>query len=1052
VFTKRVHVFKAGPQTSAQGVEREFTPEDLQQVVESYDPETHEAPLVIGHSGDNDSTPSFGWIKKFVRKGEDLYADVNFTDVARDLVKDGHYRKVSISFYSPESPINPHQGKWSARHLALLGAAPPAVKGLESLSFSEKEGVYNFATSLSPEEIFDKDLGPTLILERSPLEVLRERLQGFRGEMDAAVQELKESQSQQTETEVGGEENVPVDGNTTPENPDQQFSEKKMKKKMGLEGAEVSESAQKLANLETMAPADFLEEEDFEEGTRRKVAKGAHGQKVQVVQEVFEETDELPAALRKNAMRMKAKSHKKTMKDEDEMEMDYDDHLEEDFEEGTRRKVAKGAHGQKVQVVQEVFEETDELPAALRKKTKSRVQVEEDEDEDEYAEISRKVTKGGKVSFEKTPAKDLSDPAGRSQTASSSEDSHGRRQKSGKTQVKDREALASSPDVDRDRLASSPDVDRDRLASSPDVDRDRLAKFAEEEDEDFGELPPALRKRAEAMRAKARIHDEDEDFREVPRKATREGKVSFERVEERHAGDPAGRGQTARSSDDSYGSRQKVGKTKAEDREDLASAPDVNREKLARSSEQDLDRQKLAKSVGDEGDNESRWADQPSGNSLTKNSDQFEDEFKDYPKRNRPGISDGSDPYGRDGGPTPVSELSEEEPDSLEIAVPLKSTKGNKTARVLHTVAGQGRSPVKGGPIVDHSEESDGVTRKPKKAKVSDGNDPYGRDGGPTEFPSRSEEDPDDLELAVDLEDSTQSDKVRIIRQKSGDMPTTDYDEDISDEEVEEFLSLMFEERDPMTKTGKGSTYGQKRPRISEDEDEDFDFEDEDFDFNEDDEDFDFEDDDEDFEEDDFEEDDEDFEEDDFEEDDEDFEDEDFEEDDEDFEDEEEQDFSETEDFCGMGSMGQPPAMGFPQQMYEEFMNLKAENERLRKEYEQQRVRSRKERIAQFVDSLYTEGKLTDGIIPQREFQSYCEKLETGTLDFAEGETPTSKLFEMLNRLPNLVYFGEVVSEGAYQAPEETETDPHQRALKMVANGEASDYVEAIKRCLSWNG
>lgn len=124
VVTKRIHVFKAGEQTSAQGVQRKFSPEDLQQVVDTYDPTIHEAPLVIGHAGDNDSLPAFGWIKNFERKGDNLYANVEFTDAAKNLVKNGHYRKVSISFYSPESQINPHKGKWSARHLAMLGLLP----------------------------------------------------------------------------------------------------------------------------------------------------------------------------------------------------------------------------------------------------------------------------------------------------------------------------------------------------------------------------------------------------------------------------------------------------------------------------------------------------------------------------------------------------------------------------------------------------------------------------------------------------------------------------------------------------------------------------------------------------------------------------------------------------------------------------------------------------------------------------------------------------------------------------------------------------------------
>ena len=127
MFQKRIHVFKSGDQTSAQGVQRHFSDKDLQQVIDTYNPSIHEAPLVIGHAGDNDSLPAYGWIKGFSKQGGDLYADVAFTDTAKDLVKDGHYRKVSISFYSPDSAINPHKGKWSARHLALLGASAPAV-------------------------------------------------------------------------------------------------------------------------------------------------------------------------------------------------------------------------------------------------------------------------------------------------------------------------------------------------------------------------------------------------------------------------------------------------------------------------------------------------------------------------------------------------------------------------------------------------------------------------------------------------------------------------------------------------------------------------------------------------------------------------------------------------------------------------------------------------------------------------------------------------------------------------------------------------------------
>ena len=295
-FTKRIHVFKAGDQTSAQGVQRNFSEKDLQQVCDTYDPAVHTAPLVIGHAGDNDSVPAFGWIKGFQKQGANLYADVEFSPTARDLVKDGHYRKVSISFYSPDSAINPSKGKWSARHLALLGASPPAVKGLEPFSFSEVEGIYDFAVALAPSDIFDDELGPTLIVEKSPLEMLREKLDAVREDVSSAVKELQSNQqTQPTEQlgEVAGSSAAQQPDTAQMSNPDApQFKE--TSKHVGRESTEI---AQQTADLED----HFPEEEFMDQGKiSRKHAKGAHGQVMQVVENVYDEAHgELPEAFKK---------------------------------------------------------------------------------------------------------------------------------------------------------------------------------------------------------------------------------------------------------------------------------------------------------------------------------------------------------------------------------------------------------------------------------------------------------------------------------------------------------------------------------------------------------------------------------------------------------------------------------------------------------------------------------------------------------------------------------------------------------------------------------
>jgi hypothetical protein len=133
--------------------------------------------------------------------------------------------------------------------------------------------------------------------------------------------------------------------------------------------------------------------------------------------------------------------------------------------------------------------------------------------------------------------------------------------------------------------------------------------------------------------------------------------------------------------------------------------------------------------------------------------------------------------------------------------------------------------------------------------------------------------------------------------------------------------------------------------------------------------------------------------------------------------------------------------------MYEELKRLKAEHAELQKMYMEEKIGARKNKIANFVEALYEEGRLTDGIMPQGELQSYCEGLEFGTMEFSEGETAASKLLGLLSKLPPMVSFGEVAG-GTFQYAEE-DMDPHARALKIVEESEgAVDYVEALKKTM----
>jgi hypothetical protein len=134
-----IEMFRAGPQISSAGQKLVFTENDLDQVVGSYDPIHHEAPLIIGHD-QQDGTPALGWVRKVWRKGKELWGRVELTPKAEQLIKDGVFKKVSSSFYLPEAETNPTPGKLSLRHLGLVSI--PAVKGLTAFSeLSEQETI-----------------------------------------------------------------------------------------------------------------------------------------------------------------------------------------------------------------------------------------------------------------------------------------------------------------------------------------------------------------------------------------------------------------------------------------------------------------------------------------------------------------------------------------------------------------------------------------------------------------------------------------------------------------------------------------------------------------------------------------------------------------------------------------------------------------------------------------------------------------------------------------------------------------------------------------------
>lgn len=140
-----IHIFKSGTHTAMNGTRMPFTPEELAACAAAYDPTVHEAPLVVGHP--THDAPAYGWVKSLTASQGDLQAEPDQVDPAfAELVDAGRYKKISASFYLPDSPNNPKPGTLYLRHVGFLGAQPPAVKGLKAVEFGEQEeGVVEFA-------------------------------------------------------------------------------------------------------------------------------------------------------------------------------------------------------------------------------------------------------------------------------------------------------------------------------------------------------------------------------------------------------------------------------------------------------------------------------------------------------------------------------------------------------------------------------------------------------------------------------------------------------------------------------------------------------------------------------------------------------------------------------------------------------------------------------------------------------------------------------------------------------------------------------------------
>ena len=132
-LTAWVDIFRSGIHADSSNTTHSFSSDNISHMIQSFSPVRDRVPLVIGHP--KMDSPAYGWLAGLRQEGEVLQAQ--FKDVHEDikqLVERKHYKNVSVSLY----------GNKTLRHVGLLGAVPPAIKGLKEVQFSESQEYASF--------------------------------------------------------------------------------------------------------------------------------------------------------------------------------------------------------------------------------------------------------------------------------------------------------------------------------------------------------------------------------------------------------------------------------------------------------------------------------------------------------------------------------------------------------------------------------------------------------------------------------------------------------------------------------------------------------------------------------------------------------------------------------------------------------------------------------------------------------------------------------------------------------------------------------------------
>jgi len=196
-----IEIARTGTFTDSAGRQQTFTEADLAAIARSYDPAKRDAPLVFGHP-QSDAAPAFGWAQKLKAEGGKLFAQ--FAQVpgeVRDLVAKGHYRHVSMSLMPDRLTL---------RHVALLGAAQPAIDGLKAVEFKDGDTAItvDFASTNEKGASMSEELQRQIGQLQAQVEAQMKEIESLKQQLGEAREGRDKAENAKTDAEKKAEETL----------------------------------------------------------------------------------------------------------------------------------------------------------------------------------------------------------------------------------------------------------------------------------------------------------------------------------------------------------------------------------------------------------------------------------------------------------------------------------------------------------------------------------------------------------------------------------------------------------------------------------------------------------------------------------------------------------------------------------------------------------------------------------------------------------------------------------------------------------------------------